>query len=494
MASIVTVALYALLIAAGAWLVADERPRISMPRLGLAGFCALAFLVGPTVDGLEYEDAYVHTASAAWRTFHWLDSTNGYYSTVCFAGAVSDCFVEGSFGTQPIGFSILIAMVRTVAGNWPVLTNLLSATATLLTVQLVWTMLGLYVRHQPARLIGVGLLLTAPSYLLVSGSGFAEPLFSFLFTLCLYLHLRFQDRGLSLPGWALFAASGALMILAKKEGALLLLMIAVSAVWAKQWRMVLVSTAILVNALLLFGILDAADRHAADIGQAAFQLPHIAHLLPVLFEAAASPRYFGLLGVMVAPALLLTALSRDRLSVQLVVVAVAYTVIYSAHARHRFFVAGHSVAPIEMVRYVTVIAPTAALLIARAIDPRWRASWSSTIPAALVSAGLLLSLAELYSQRTEMAADEKARVVTLLDRPPAAIYVSPYSAALFAKADEVTLVVDAESALTPAVLSWLTERVRRGATIVLDPTLCESSAPAQWLAACLRLRMLEGKS
>lgn len=358
MAPVITVVLYAILVAAGAYFIVTANPSINAPRLGLAALCVVAFLIGPTVNGLEYEDAYVHTASAAWRTFHWLDSTNGYYSTVCFAGSVSDCFVEGSFGTHLIGFSILIAIVRTLAGAWPLATNVLSAIAMLLTVQLVWTMLAKHVRHRAVRLIGIALLLTAPSYLLISGTGFAEPLFSLFLVLYLYLYLRLEDSGrLSIPGWILFAASGALMLLAKKEGALLLLLVAAFAGWDKRWGAALVSLALLAYALFVVGILAAAERHSTDIGgHAVFQLAHVARLLPAFLLAAANPQCFGLLGLLAAPALLLVVQSRDKLSYQLAIVIVAYILLYSTHARHRFFVAGAPVEPVEMVRYVTALA------------------------------------------------------------------------------------------------------------------------------------------
>ena len=231
---------------------------------------------------------------------------------------MSDCFVEGSFGTQLIGFSILIAMARTLLGGWPFIANLLSSLAMLLTVQLLWTMLCQYVHHQAVRLIGVALLLTAPSYLLISGSGFAEPLFTFFFTLCLYLYLRLQERvDLSASGLVLFVASGALMILAKKEGALLLLLILAFSVWGRRWGVALVSLGLLASGLLVFDVFEAASRHSADIGQSAFQLSYIARLLPAFGEAAVTPRYFGLLGLLTAPALLLAALSRERLNIQL---------------------------------------------------------------------------------------------------------------------------------------------------------------------------------
>ena len=72
MATLLAIGLYVAFSAACAALLA-RRLRTTqdlkdlIPRAVLALVCSFAYLIGPSVDGLEYEDAYVHKAAAVWQ-------------------------------------------------------------------------------------------------------------------------------------------------------------------------------------------------------------------------------------------------------------------------------------------------------------------------------------------------------------------------------------------------------------------------------------------
>jgi hypothetical protein len=467
---------------------------------------AAAFWVGPQVDGLEYEDAYIHKAAAIWRSFNWDSARNGFYSTVCFAGSVADCLIDGSFGTQLIGFSILIAMGRVLVGDSQIIANVLSAVASLLTIQVVWSMLVRNVSTAFGRLFGVALIATSASFHLIASSGFAEPLFTLFLVVTFYCCQRIREDDAPAPAfWLLLATSGALMILAKKEGALLLIILVMLEVIGtfragrsnRSFGLIAILIGLLVGAVTVVGILEAADRHSADIGEAAFRLPNVTRLFPVLAEAAANPKYFGLLGVAFAVVLPFAIYVRDPLSTRIACIVVAYVTIYSAHARHWHFVDGAAVYPSEFLRYLYVVTPLAAVLVAVTVNRLYievaRRSFFShsaalRLTGALVAFGLLGAGYSLHEQRSDMSRDETQNRTGILRNHPGggtkAIFVSSYSTALVALGGQDTTIVDSAMLEYQVVFEWLSTQASDGVSIVIDEALCGRPDLHQWTANC----------
>lgn len=480
----------------------DASGRALLPRLMLALLCAGAFFIGPMIDGLEYEDAYVHKAAATWRALHWSDAINGFYTPVCMAGSAINCVDIASFGTQMIGFSTLIALVGLVVGNLPWLGNALSAVASVMTVQLTWSLLKRYAPDTVSRFIGIALLLTGTSFFLVSGSAFAEALFATFLLVHLLCYLRISDASLRPADPVLLLTSfvtGALMVLVKKEGVVLIgTLLAFTIIEGVLRRsrsegmprgfnaILLIAFALLAYSALTLNIFDAASRHGVDIGESPFRLGNAARLFPVVARAAFSPDYFGLIGPIFVLSVPVAIYGRDWLSIKLICIVGAYTFIYSVHARHNAFAHGADVHPVEMVRYLYFLAPICAVVIARTLIPHF-STWlresrriTRWIALSLLAAiGGVFTASNLREARMDMASDEvAARTHLIRDVTPQemqrSVYVTPYSMALIAAHGEKITVVDSTSLRIPFVVDWLRSRQSTGAAIVVDREVCAS--------------------
>lgn len=485
-----------------------------LPALAIAAVFAAAFVSAPLVQGLEYEDAYVSAAAAAWRSAHWLHPDDGFFNTVCLAGPASNCVLQGSFGTQTIGFSALIAGVSFLVGESPHLDNLLSVIATTLCVLTLWSMLVKQVSNASIRLFGLGLLLTAPSFYTMSATGFSEPLFCFL----LILHLSFclgddKDSPWGKPSIVrslAFLVSGALMISVKKEG--VLVDVAVLTFALSDYARARLSSArhthgartlvalcfcLLAYATFVLGIFDAAIRHGSDIGESAFGLANIPRLLPVVMQAAFSPTYFGVLAPVFLIAAAMNLRFQSRSANLIFVLIVGYVALYSSHARHISYVQGAAVDPREMIRYLFVIAPLVSLFIAIVasqayVSTQRRQRSSRKLTATIVSVvvvGALAALAVSNGQRSELAFDEARNRTRLIEglsdtQIREGVFVTPYSAALTAIVGKDILIVDERAVTNPDVTSWLHERIGPDTVIYVDRILCDPAPSVELTDIC----------
>jgi len=494
----------------------------AVPRIALLAICSFAYLVGPRVYGLEYEDAFVHEAASLWRSSHWLDVPDGFYATVCAAGSAQECVVSGSFGTQLIGLSILLAVFRSVGVEASHAVNIVSAIAGALSLQVVWSILTAYVSSSLSRSIAIALIASATSFYMISGSGFAEPLFVFFLLTHLSSYLALCESPPHQPTraaqWVLLMASGALMIVCKKEGTLLVVLLPLydvacaclkgkgqSALCPRRLALGLVSLALLLFAIFAVRILDAADRHSADIGHPAFSLGYVTGLVPPFGRAALTIGYFGLLGWLTLLALPIALYSRDRNAGRLLVVLGGFSLLYVLHARHNAFVLGASVEPEEMVRYLYVEVPIAAIFVALNLQyvlhrcglglPRRLETIAPCGIALLAALGFASVIPSLYRQREDTASDEYANRTKLLDadssRSGRVVYVSPYSTALIASLGKTGLVVDSAVVTDDAVKSWLRARVGEGVSLVIDRELCKLPIAPASLAGCEFLAELQ---
>lgn len=506
MAPFIAIGLFAALAGCGVALLCNYRIDVSadalLPRIILALLCVGAFFMGPIIDGLEYEDAYVHKAAATWRALHWSDSVNGFYTPVCMAGSAVDCVDIASFGTQMIGFSTLIALVGLIVGNLPWLANALSAIAGAMTIQITWSLLKGYSPDTVGRFVGIALLLTATAFFLISGSAFAEALFATFFLLYLLCYLRISDASPYPATPALlvtFFVTGALMVLVKKEGIVLVGVLLVFAIVEGIFRrsrnermprgftpILLVAFALIAYSALTLSIFDAASRHGGDIGESPFRLGNVVRLLPVIASAAISPDCYGLIGPLFILSVPVAIYWRDWLSIKLICIVGAYTFIYSIHARHNAFVHGADVHPAEMVRYLYFLVPICAVVVARNLIPQLSTWLREPRPIVVWTAlGLLASIGGVFTAlnlreaRIAMASDEVAARTHLIKGVTPqeilqSVYVTPYSMALIAAHGEEITIVDSTSLRIPLVVDWLRVRQSTGATIVVDREVCAS--------------------
>jgi hypothetical protein len=518
MAALLTLGLYSVLAAASALVLWRRAPKVAtldeaLVRLALLAVCIVAYFVGPRVYGLEYEDAFVHEAASLWRSSHWLAADDGFFVTVCLAGSAAECVTQGSFGTQLIGLSTLAALLHSLVGSSTGFAAIVSAIAGALSLQIVWSMLVRHVASNLARAIAVVLMTSATSFYIISGSGFAEPLFTLFLLIHLHCHLTISEsapnRRMGVALWALLFAAGALMILAKKEGALLLIVLGVYdgvVAWQKRrdqplfksrdFALFSISIGLLCFAFFVVRILDAAERHSVDIGQSAFNPMYLVSLARPFCEAALAPDYFGLvfwLFVLVSPIALYRG---DRVTRLLFGILAGFSLLYTLHARHRAFVDGAAVEPEEMIRYLYVLTPLAAIFVSRGLvhvlhqnrrAPSHRSRLTPGSATALLAIfSFVFVMPNLYQQRTDMAADEHRNRTSVLDSHASHIngivYVSPYPAALAAVLGKSELIVDSSVVEDPTVMTWLRLQIGKGMRLAVDPDLCGPTM-TQWVAA-----------
>jgi len=215
----------------GAWsvrsvLVRIKTPTFVLPLALVAIVAGVPALRGAPADGLEYEDAYIHKSAARYQLFDALEPTAGFFVKACIVGSIASCLISGSFGTHPIAYSALISGVARVFGYSPFLGNVVSVVCWIATAGCFWCILGTYVRSAFSRLLGMVLLLGAPTMYVIGGTAFAEPLFGLLLMLCIWQFLSRpqteQPIRTCICRVGLWAISLLLLELSKKEGLLFL--------------------------------------------------------------------------------------------------------------------------------------------------------------------------------------------------------------------------------------------------------------------------------
>ena len=213
-------------------IIRKESPQDWGVRLALLIFMIMAWFVGPTIDGLEYEDAYVHLAAAKFQIAHLDAPSDGFYVLACVIGSTNDCVLTATYGTQLIGFSTLLTLLLKVGMPWPGLASIVSYIATTFMLQVTWTLLRRCAGLFPSC-IGMCLLVTAPSLHVIAGTGFAEPLYTFLLMSWLLVGLAAQKSPTQvgrLP-MLMLLVGGLLMVVVKKEGILLVALMLLWSLW-----------------------------------------------------------------------------------------------------------------------------------------------------------------------------------------------------------------------------------------------------------------------
>ena len=464
-------------------------------RTTLMALMVASWFIGPTIDGLEYEDAYVHLAAAKFQLASAQSDPSSFYLEVCSAGTAANCVVSSTYGTHLIGFSTLLAWLLYAGLSAENLSNAVSHVAALLTVQVVWSLLRGY-SDILCSILAISLLLTASEFYVLSGSSFAEPLYTFLFVCWIgaawpLLSAESKLRSLNL---LVVAFGGLSMIAVKKEG---VLVVGLTLVWAvlqsvtlqrssgRPWPSLAVAItciAVIGTSVFFVGIGDAALRHSADIGTFAFDLGYVSQLLPAFLGGAFQPRYFGFLWTIALVLLPIVVLRPERQTLLLLATVVGYIGLYSIHARHAAFVRGEVVHPEEMLRYVYTLAPAVALLCGNMlmqtrtyIRQKWNHAGGNSnfiAPVAIaISAGLLLCFLAVDRRRVDFYNDEeRARLSPLMaighEANQSTVVVSENSLALFARGPIDLYLMDASIAQQPIGQTLLAEHVAGGARVI----------------------------
>lgn len=504
------------------WLIKTQASGAN--EFGVRAFLLLlslaALAIGPVVDGLEYEDAYIHKAAAQYQSFHSSDGTDTFYTRACVAGSISDCVLEATFGTHLIGFSTLIAQVAKLIPErikTHHLSNYLSALFAALTLQLLWSCLVKSNVPIVGRLVGVAFLLTSPAYYVVSVSSFSEPIFVFFLLATYYFYFtREQGNNNKILRLILYGTAMTLCVLVKKEGLLIaFVFMAISIFYLLRyksraaWENIAVSGLVIALGTMVFKIQGAAERHSSDIGTFAFNFSFASSLGNALFQAATSPSYFGILWIVFfVSAIFAVANSRSRhlnsrTSIAFLCVF-SYAAIYALHARHYGFVHGEVIHPVEMVRYLYILMPFAVIAIGGALpNPLGNFIFYSQklcvckryLFFTLLFCGCLyLTLLQAYRQRVDVAEDEAMRInLSRGAEDRGKIYISTSVLAAYAYLDEQTHLVDFGSLGVPAVQEMLIQTKNSDIVFLFDAkNHCDKALQRRFPSQCEFLKKYLG--
>ena len=196
------------------------------------GVAAMGLFWGPWIDGLEYEDAFIHKAFARGLAASNFSQTEGFFVEVCMVGSFHDCYSRATFGTQLIGLGVIDAVVVWLFGPHEWTTNYASAGATLLSLLLVDQLAIRGGASVHGRFCALLCAILCPGFFVIGASSFAEPVFVFFILLQIFAYYKIDDlRALRMDlGWiCIFLFASILLVCTKKEA---LTVILVEIVWS----------------------------------------------------------------------------------------------------------------------------------------------------------------------------------------------------------------------------------------------------------------------
>jgi hypothetical protein len=454
-------------------------------RSALLLICATSFLVGPMIFGLEYEDAYIHSAAARFIGLDPATGTDGFYIKLCAVGSLIRCSVEVTYGTQLIGFSSLLFPWSLWYPGATHIASAASAVASALTLQIYWSFIRRLRCALWVKCAGLVLLLATPGYYLIAGSAFAEPVYTLYFTaLTLYgIDLFFEDdpNRPAMLTWVILISGSFLLVMTKREGLLLICLFLVTGIVLAVWRvfrkqevglklLVFVGLCTVAAAFSIFvvDIWEGAVRHSHDIHAAAFSVKYFGELFPVIAAAATNPLYFGSLGIASTLAAPIVIFKHEKRGILSTIIILAYALIYSMHARHKGFLIGNPVHPEEMARYLFTLSPIAAAMCTYALSEvipnrhkqlmLRRPSIASGIAISFAGVIIFLGLYQSVLWKRNIWRDEQRRFEAKvesgeLNKEGQPILVSPYSANLYAILPFNTFIIDSRFSGIPTKIS-----------------------------------------
>jgi hypothetical protein len=329
--------------------------------------------------GIEYEDAFEYTYSGIFLAYAVAPRLQS-LDPVCVSGSLAHCQQFMTLA-HPIGLGVLISWLHMGTSLWRHGAQVVSTFASILTCLATFLMARRWRFTTTGAMVSAVLLLITPSFLALWHTGFAEPSSAFLIICALLFSHRFTQcwagsvssplRIESFHGLALLVTL-LLAVLVKRENAalvavlpvLLLLQTGVPNAGRKVGsrtiaKIAFVSVAAVLAMLpLLFS--DVFSVEAIRTARAPlFSVGNFITLTPYYLLEFLRPRYM-ILTVPLLAALVLGI--RDRRLQILVVIILAYFVLFCSFAQGREFVSLHMIPFFHFRRYTLQIAPLLALL------------------------------------------------------------------------------------------------------------------------------------
>src|SRR5262245_28338294 len=177
--------------------------------------------------GLEYEDAYVYSASAKFALHSVPITPTPYVLTGCSVGTLDDCQKQVSYSGHTIGFPAIIAAVSRFTGFNPFVASYLSLAASVLCGLVIFS-LGLLIDSAEYATSAAVISFTIPVFNVFATSSFSEPFSSIFVVLSILVFIRCfhpkrsWGRLCKVLNWVLLSGTLWLAVLLKRENIVLL--------------------------------------------------------------------------------------------------------------------------------------------------------------------------------------------------------------------------------------------------------------------------------
>lgn len=480
----------------------------------------IAIFVGPFFDGLEYEDAYIHKAAALFQIFHIQTGTDGFWVKTCIAGSISNCIAETSFQTHLIGFSAIMTLSSYIVGWHAHLSNVLSAIFGFLTLMIFWALLKREVSRFESRILGMFLVLTCPTFYIISGSSFAEPAFCFFLTVSTLAFLNLWDNLKGNVSVAieliLYSLSLSLLVLTKEEGILFVGILGIVSFlgWLRDKNldensraklfMTCISFGVSILSLFWIGSLNSVLVDWSDFKAFPFYPRNLIDVGGVFLSASLSMKYFG--GVWI---LFFISLFWGIKSIKIRTMVPMFTVLifilmYSMHTRGYWYEAGANVGEEELLRYLYPLIPLACLSIAHVSSQVLDLIPKLNIPATQLKAVMytfgigcfIVSLSSVNTLRVEGAEAEVSRKtfpknLLAVDGYKEKVFLSTRTVALYPYLPNDVVLVDFLALTWGPIQEFVNEKRSQSNLVLLDESFCDNEMVyKRWKKECTALAQL----
>jgi hypothetical protein len=321
--------------------------------------------------GLEYEDAYVYTASSRYLLFHQDFSVEPLQTQTCVLGSMADCITGATYGGHFVTLPAIAYFIHRLLGYHPYTVCGINYAASLISVLILYFLcLRLTGGDVVCSLVAALVYAICPAMCLFHTSALAETtssLFLLIYVSCflsVFLHKE-CSRGISQwLLWTLLGVSLGLALLTKRENLVLLTLPllalpAMSLKWSREAKGLLVWAGITVALAVLimsgFKILHNETGESRDIGASTFSFRYSLVLVPLFCRALLTFKWFSISTVLFLCGVAAMCRRSIRHSGWIVVGGLffAYFFVYTGHYRSFYFVHFGTVRPFESLRYIT---------------------------------------------------------------------------------------------------------------------------------------------
>lgn len=334
--------------------------------------------------GLEYEDAFVFSASSRLITQNCQnDEMQSYQTNCCIWGSISDCYLTGQFSGHQIGYPSIISIFSNLFGYNKYIANIISIFMNIICVFFIFLISFLILDDIKYAIINCFIFNITPINNVFSSTSLSEPTSSsicsiLLFTYLLYLHPIRECKNKNLEFYKLFSLFFLFLssILIKRENIILIICLPISSVLyfslynnkilnnKKTLYKILYFIIIIFISFILsfkvFKIMGTLNAETNDIKAQPFSINYIFSILPNFIKGYANFKwyiylpFFCLIGCF-------CVLKTKNLCFPFLCLC-SFMVLYTSHYRSYYFIYNNFINPEECIRYMINIMPYYTLI------------------------------------------------------------------------------------------------------------------------------------